>query len=177
MLKQLVFTITGQDRPGIVEEITELLLQYGGNVEASKMARLGGEFASLMLVSVAADKLDALRQAVRELKQQDYEITTRITGGGHVSRYAGYVPYEIVVRGADHEGIIHRIARYLTEQGINIEDMDTGVTKAPMNGTPLFMMEAVVLVPPALSFADLREALDEIGDELNVDSDISPHMG
>jgi len=46
-----------------------------------------------------------------------------------------------------------------------------------MNGTPLFMMEAVVLVPPALSFADLREALDEIGDELNVDSDISPHMG
>ena len=52
MRKNIVFTLTGTDRTGLVEEITKLLLDLGGNVETSRMARLGGEFAVLMLVSI-----------------------------------------------------------------------------------------------------------------------------
>ena len=48
----VVFTLTGTDRIGLVDDITELLLALDGNVETSRMARLGGEFAVLMLVSL-----------------------------------------------------------------------------------------------------------------------------
>lgn len=177
MRKPLVITATGRDQPGIVESITQLMLKYQSNVEASRMARLGGEFAMLMMVSVPEEQFDALREAVRGLREQDYKITTRPTERGGARKYAGYVPYEIVVKGADNEGIIYHIAHYLTEQNINVEKMDTSVVSAPMNGTPLFMMEAIVLVPPSLTFAALQDELDEIGDNLNVDTDITPYVG
>ena len=51
--RNLVLTLTGPDRIGIVESVTGLLVARGGNVEMSRMARLGGEFAILMLVSAA----------------------------------------------------------------------------------------------------------------------------
>ena len=76
------------------------------------------------------------------------------------------------VLGADHMGIIHQIARYLSEQGINLETMTTEVVAAPMSGTPLFTMSAIVKVPPRLEIEDLREALEFIGDDLGVDTKV-----
>ena len=78
----------------------------------------------------------------------------------------------ITVLGADHMGIIHQVTRYLAEQGINVETMNTEVVAAPMSGTPLFTMSAVVRVPPQLSVSDLREALDFIGEEVGVDTQL-----
>ena len=60
MQKNFVLTLTGPDRIGIVDEVTGLLLERGGNVETSRMARLGGEFAVLMLVSMPADRYSGL---------------------------------------------------------------------------------------------------------------------
>ena len=45
---------------------------------------------------------------------------------------------------------------------------------APMSGGFLFTMEAVVMVPPALDIAAVREDLEEAGDSLNVDTKIVP---
>ena len=56
MRTDIVMTLTGPDRVGIVEELTEALLGVRANVETSRMARLGGEFAVLMLVSVPSER-------------------------------------------------------------------------------------------------------------------------
>jgi glycine cleavage system transcriptional repressor len=73
-------------------------------------------------------------------------------------------------------GIIHQISRYLANQGINVETLTTEVVAAPMSGTPLFTMSAVVRVPPQLGVDDLREALEFIGDEVGVDTKVFPHI-
>ena len=86
------------------------------------------------------------------------------------------MPSAITVLGADHMGIIHQVTRYLSEQGINLETMTTEVTAAPMSGTPLFAMSAVVKVPPQLTVDDLREALEFIGEETGVDTKVFPHV-
>lgn len=177
MRKDLVMTVTGHDRIGIVEHVTKLLLEYGGNVEASRMARLGGEFSILMLVSVPDRRFEELRQGVRDLRGEGYKVTTRQTERGHSAKYAGWMPYQVKVSGADHEGIIHDITQYLAEQGINVETMDTGMVRAPMSGTPLFTMTAVVVVPPDLSVNEWREELAEIGDKVNVDIEVTAYTG
>ena len=51
MQNNFVLTVTGPDRIGIVERVTGLLFERGANVETSRMARLGGEFAMLLLVA------------------------------------------------------------------------------------------------------------------------------
>jgi glycine cleavage system transcriptional repressor len=59
MQKTFVLTLTGPDRIGFVEKVTGLLLERGGNVETSRMARLGGEFAILMLAWIPMQKKKA----------------------------------------------------------------------------------------------------------------------
>ena len=176
MRKNLVLTLTGHDRVGIVEHVTKILLEYGANIDESRMARLGGEFVMLMLISVSAEKFEALCQGVVKLKDQDYEVTTRQTERGYSAKYAGWMPYRVQVSGADHEGIIHHIAHHLAQQGINIETMDTSMTPAPMSGTPLFTMKAVVVVPPNLP-PDWREELADVGNRLNVDTEVTSYKG
>ena len=177
MRRNLVLTLTGPDQIGIVDRVTEAVLRDGGNVEASRMARLGGEFAVLMLVSVPAEGLDQLCRGILGLQDEGYAVAARETQQTDPARYAGWVPYQIEVTGADHEGIIHNITHRLAEHGINIESMDTGTVTASMSGTPLFTMAAVILVPPELAYRTLQSDLQNGADDLNVDIDVSPHKG
>ena len=175
MRKNIVLTLAGQDRIGIVERITKEVLSSGGNIEGSRMARLGGEFAMLMLVSVPPGKLEDLMQDVRALREEGYAVTTRETGESDPAKFAGWVPYRIEVSGADHEGIIHHITQRLAAHNINIETMDTETVKAPMSGTPLFVMTAIVLAPPEFTHRGLQDDLNAVGNDLNVDIEVSPY--
>jgi glycine cleavage system transcriptional repressor len=177
MPKQLIVTITGPDRIGFVESVTKLLLSHGANVEKSRMVRLGGDFAILMLITVAESELRRAIETVNGLQDQGFQVITRETVPSDESRYAGWLPYRIQVNGADHEGIVHNITSYLAEQGVNIETLTTGADHAPMSGTPLFTMDALVLAPPHLSFTVLRDELEAVGDKLNVDTKVTPYKG
>lgn len=177
MQADIVLTFTGHDRVGIVESVTEILVKHGGNVQSSRMARLGGEFAMLMLVSLPEPALDSLEPGFNPLRNEGYQILLLRTADNHAEKYKGWLPYEIEVLGADHEGIIYEIASHLSKQGINIETMDTGTIRAPMSGTPLFTMKAIVLVSPQLPFNKWRAALDEIGDRLNVNIEVGMVKG
>lgn len=168
MSKNIVLTLTGKDKIGLVDHVTSLMVKRNGNVESSRMARLGGEFAMLMLLTVSDSEYANLDKDLQALRDEGYQVTMMQTEDDS-KKYAGWLPYEIEVTGADHEGIIHDISHHLASQGINIESMDTSSTPAPMSGTPLFMMKGVVLVPPKLNFHVWSDALEEIGDKLNVD--------
>jgi len=172
MRTDIVFTLTGTDRIGIVEEVTGVLLGLEGNVETSRMVRLGGEFALLMLVSLPAERFTELDSAVSALIAEGYRVTTSPTQQPD-AQHGGWLPYKVSVVGADHEGIIHEIAHGLSQRGINIESMDTGTAEAPVTGAPLFSMTALVLVPPHLAEDDWIGALAEAGDQANVDIEVT----
>ncbi len=167
MAKNIVLTLTGKDKIGLVEQVTSLVVKRSGNVESSRMARLGGEFAMLMLVTVSDTEFPNLDKDFQGLRGEGYQVALMQTEDDS-KKYAGWLPYEIEVTGADHEGIIHEISRHLAAQGINIENMDTSSAPAPMSGTPLFTMKGIVLVPPKLNFNTWSDALEEVGDKLNV---------
>src|SRR3984885_15164408 len=114
MQKNFVLTVTGPGRIGIVERVTGLLFGQGGNVETSRMARLGGEFAILMLVSMPEERIAELDAHLEALTTQGYKVTTTITNQAHAGARTDWRPYRIEVEGADDEGIIHEVARYLS---------------------------------------------------------------
>src|SRR3954451_1044215 len=169
MQRNFVLTLTGPDRIGIVDEVTGLLLDRDGNVETSRMARLGGEFAILMLVSLPAERFAGLDEDLGRLTTQGYKVTTTLAEQSYAQAHPGWLPYRIEVHGADHEGIIHEVAQYLSTRGISIESMDSECTPAPTSGAPLFAMTAEVVVPPDLSGQGWEAGLEEIGGRLNLD--------
>jgi len=173
MPKQFVLTLTGPDRIGIVQHVTESILACDGDVQASRMARLGGEFAMLMLVSIPDAKTEQLSDRVESLRGEGFKVVITGTEGEVLSQRKDWLPYRIEVSGANHEGIIHKIAEHLSQQGINIESIDTDVVPAPMTGAPLFKMEAVVAAPPGLPRTKWQDELEEVADRLNVELQVS----
>jgi glycine cleavage system transcriptional repressor len=169
MRRNLVLTLTGPDRIGIVDNVTGLVLGHGGNVEMSRMARLGGEFAILMLVSLPAEHCAGLEKDLESLAAQGYKVTTSQARPTPAEVRPGWIPCRIEVHGADHEGIIQEVAHYLSRRGINIESMDSETTPAPVSGTPLFTMTASVAVPPDLSGQGWEAGLEEISSRMNLE--------
>ncbi len=104
MHRNLVLTLTGPDRIGIVDDVTGPLLGRGGNVEMSRMARLGGEFAILMLVSLPEGQFAGLEQDLERLAAQGYKVTTTPARPTPAEARPGWIPYRIEVHGADHAG-------------------------------------------------------------------------
>ncbi|MGC8640004.1 MAG: glycine cleavage system protein R [Isosphaeraceae bacterium] len=173
MQKTFVLTLTGPDRIGFVEEVTGLVLQQGGNVETSRMARLGGEFAILMLVALPAGQFAELEHDLGKLASRGYKVTTTPVEQTYAEAHPGWLPYRLEVHGADHEGIIHEVAHYLSEQGINIEGIDSECIPAPTSGIPLFSMTARVVVPPSLTGRGWAAGLEEIGERMNLDVQVT----
>ena len=173
MPKRFVLTLTGSDRIGIVELVTESILECGGDVQASRMARLGGEFAMLLLVSIPDSETERLSDKVEGLSNEGFKVSLTETEWGVASRRKDWLPYQINVRGANHEGIIHEISEHLSDLGINIESVDTNVVPAPMSGAPLFTMEAIVVAPPDLPKHKWQDELEDAADRLNVELEIS----
>jgi glycine cleavage system transcriptional repressor len=177
MQTNFVLTLTGPDRIGIVDRVTGLLFERGGNVEISRMARLGGEFAVLMLVTIPEERFAVLGADLERLADQGYKVTTTLVERSYTEPHPGWLPYLIEVRGADNEGIIHEVAHYLSERGINIESVESETTPAPVSGSPLFAMTAEVAVPPGLTDQGWEAGLQEIGNRLNLEINVTNLKG
>jgi glycine cleavage system transcriptional repressor len=152
-----------------VQTVTKLLLARGANVETSRMARLGGEFAMLMLVTVPSEQLTSIDEDLLGLVAQGYKITTTRAERSYAEKYLGWVPYRIEAHGADHEGLIHELALYLSERGINIESMESETFPAPLSGAPLITMTAEVIIPPSVVAQDWEHGLHKLGHHLNLE--------
>lgn len=173
MSTNIVVTFTGKDRVGLVDQVTQMLLDRDGNIEASRMAHLGGEFAMLMLVTLPAEQFANLERDAAQWDKQGYKVTLTHTAEAHTHAPANTLPFHIEVQGADHEGIVHEVAHYLAQRGINIEEMTTATNPAPITGQPLFSMNALVAVPANMA-NEWETALDQLAQHLNVDIHATP---
>jgi glycine cleavage system transcriptional repressor len=164
--EKLLVTAVGPDRVGFVDEITGALVAHGANVEESRMARLTGEFAALLLVQVPANKVDQLTKDLDKLRKM--EVWVRRVSPDQSSLFQDYRLYTLAVNGADHEGIIKTMAHALNHLRINIAELESDVVYAPEAGTPLFNMRAVLQVPPDLQIETVEESLRSAGEEMCV---------
>jgi len=163
----LVFTAVGPDRPGLVNEISRAISGAGANLEDSRMAILGGEFALILLVSGSPPALDAIKARGAEIESRlglrcVLKETTTPARGDHLL-------YRIRVSGHDRPGIVQSIAGLLAGRGVNLASLESRVSFAPMSGTPMFVLEADLQVPAKLDLRALRAELAARCEEENLD--------
>ena len=164
-----VLTVVGDDRPGLVDEVTRFVLDCGANLEDGRMVNLHGQFAMMMLIDAAEPVIDCLRGRLPELRQTS-QVRAELTPAGEAATSAAAaIPYRLTASGMDHPGLVQPVAHLLAERHINIESAQTTLSHAPVTGAPLFEMEFVVSVPAELAVAELRAALSALCDELNMD--------
>ena len=168
MRNTLVLTVLAPDRTGLVEMLAERIAAAGGNWEESRMARLAGQFAGILLVTCDAERSDEVAAAVRGLGSAGLQVTVRASPDASPGAAPG-TPLGLVLTGGDRPGIIRDVSRVLAERGVNVEELESEVSSAPMSGERLFTAHARLLVPPTLALADLRASLEKLAGELMVD--------
>jgi glycine cleavage system regulatory protein len=161
----LVLTVIGDDKPGIVEQLSDHVLAAGANWEESRMARLAGKFAGILRISVDAGLAEALRARLTTLNP-GLTVVVEATGD-KAEKAVRTVRLELL--GNDHPGIVRDISRVLAQHDVNIEELETDVTSAPMSGEPLFRARAHLRTPSSLTLEWLRTRLEALAGELMVD--------
>ena len=58
-MTDLVLTLIGPDRPGLVESLAKRVTAHGGNWVESRMAHLAGQFAGILRVEVPPENVAA----------------------------------------------------------------------------------------------------------------------
>lgn len=166
MTKTLILTFIADDRPGLVERISQTVADAGGNWLDSRMAHLAAKFAGIAEIKIEEDKIAALEASLKVLDAEGFHLVVEEADAD--ATVAGAV-YNIDLIGPDHPGIVRDISHFLAERGISVEDMDTDIREAPHSGGTLFHAHVRVRAPENLGDADLRDSLESLADRLMVD--------
>jgi glycine cleavage system regulatory protein len=167
MQNPFVMTIIGKDRTGLVESLARLISDNGGNWLESRMCRLGGEFAGILRIQVPQDREPALVRALQTLNSDRLTVVLCADEAPPSAGPAKGASLSLV--GQDRPGIIYQISAALARQGINVEELETGCSSAPMSGERIFRATARLRIPEACILTELRTELEAIGSELMVD--------
>jgi glycine cleavage system regulatory protein len=86
-----------------------------------------------------------------------------------VGEGAGGRRAELSLMGQDRPGIVRQISEALARRGVNVEELITECSSAPMTGEILFHARAEVEIPGNCSIAELRGEFEKIASDLMVD--------
>jgi glycine cleavage system transcriptional repressor len=174
MTKAVIATVA-EDRPGLVSELSELVLGLDLNIEDSRMTVLGGEFAVLMSISGSDANLTSL----------ETKLAAQGEAGGfaYLYRRTGDRPEKprqrlvVNIEAMDHPGIVHRVAAFFSERGVNIAELSTDTERAAHTGAPIFNLNMEIEAPVDESLEALSDAFRTFCDQENLDGRLGESAG
>lgn len=163
-----ILTAFGSDQPGLVSTLSGLIKDSGGNIEESRMLKMGNQFVMAVLISLTEAESYKFKSKITEFEYLNIQIhpTQKID----IKDTLNLKKFRL--SGADNEGIVHSITRKLAVNKINIIELDTFIKFAPISATPLFNLNATIELPLNLSDKSLQNILDEHATKLGVNIDL-----
>lgn len=154
----IVMSVSGPDRPGIVKSVSEAVHDHDANIEESKMAILGGDFAMIVYVSISsADDAEKLAVRIRD-ELKDFSISVRETSPPNAGQQQPAL-WSLSLQGPDHPGIVAAVSEALAKNGCNVHALETETSSAPFAGYEIFTIGGSVSVN--------EENLDQLSTSLN----------
>lgn len=172
--RRMVLSAVGPDKPGIVAQVSKLILDSGANLEDSRMSVLAGDFALLVLfsgpkdaIATVTDRAEAIGASLG-LQIRFHEATPKPPRKGE------HRVYEVDMAGVDQPGIVHRVSAIVAALDANVLALDSRFVEAAFQGTPVFHLHALVDLPAGRDVSALASQLERIAEDLNMNLHISP---
>jgi glycine cleavage system regulatory protein len=155
---ELVLTIIGRDRSGVVASLADVVRFHDGNWKHSELAEIAGTFAGVVVVEVGNDRVDELLTNLLVLREQGLHVTAQQVEEPTVAPDAEEVRLRLT--GDDRPGVVHEISTAISELGISISRLGTVTDLPGKDGGRRFEISAQLTVPAGV---DLDAVLDSIG--------------
>ncbi|WP_028294482.1 glycine cleavage system protein R [Oceanobacter kriegii] len=165
MTTSLVLTVIADDKPGIVEHISAVISAHNGNWTESRMASLAGKFAGIIHVKLEDEAYEPLIADLGALAGKGIEI--RAERGSNDEEGSHHLNLSLV--GNDRAGIVSEVSGKMAKLGVNVLELTTYCFQAEMTGVTMFHADAELQVPDELDDDDVKEALEQLSDELMVE--------
>jgi len=160
----LVLTVIGDDRPGLVGELSAAIAAHRGNWLESSMSRLAGKFAGIVRVAVPEAQAAALQAALGNLAA----LKVVAESAAEKSVPAGR-RLKLALVGHDRIGIVREVSQVLARHAVNVEKLETHTASAPMSAETLFHALAELCAGAGLDARTLKAELERLSDDLMVD--------
>lgn len=165
-MKPFIITLIGEDKPGLLASLADIVYQHHGNWLASNFALMAGKFAGFVEVHLPDDKVDAVGEIFAS--RSDVQITMS-PGRHHQDPETKHATFSIL--GNDKPGIVNELSAAITSNGANINRFESKCESAPSAGNILFKAKAFIEVPANFDLDILVEAMEKIANDLMVDID------
>lgn len=173
METKIVITVLGQDRPGIIARITEVLFEQDCNVENVSQTILQSEFSGIFIVSTPESlTIDALRglliNRTHDLGLHIYIKAFQTAPPGPASTAGD--PFVITTQGPDRKGLVAAITAIIAGYGVNVTNLQA-VFKGGDDPTRNIMIYEVCIPPGADRAAltrDLNRKAADLGLQLSI---------
>ena len=164
MNKNIILSVIGPDKSGIVSDISKIVKNHSGNINNSRMIRLGDLFTIMVSITIEENHISDLNKQL--MNHSSYQISIHELKKNPINNNKEDI-HTLNLNGIDNEGLVYKITNQLAELEINIEELETNITNAPMSGLTLFSLIAKI-THPKLDYNVLKEKMDILASELNV---------
>ena len=161
-------SICGPNRIGIVNDITTEIESFGGNIENSTMTKLDKQFTIMLGTtfnnqkpfSILSQSLISSIQA-KNLYIQLYLDTSSESKGKRIQD-TEWDNYAIEAIFPDKTGLLERFTHILSKHHIQIDNLESSFTKAPISGDSIFKIKAHVRIPTDISMTSILQEFEQI---------------
>lgn len=154
---ELVLTIIGRDRAGVVASLADVVRFHDGNWKRSELAEIAGTFAGVVVVEVGDDRVDELLANLLVLREQGLHVTAQQVEEPIVPPDADDVRLRLT--GDDRPGVVHEMSTAMSDAGISISRLGTVTDLPGEDGGKRFEITVQLSVPVG---TDLDAVLDSI---------------
>jgi glycine cleavage system regulatory protein len=163
----MIFTIVGQDKPGLVDSLAQTVFDMGGNWLASNFSHMAGHFAGFVQIDLPQQNRAELLGKFSHHPDLQIHLVEGVEADDQPT-----VKALIEIMGNDKSGIVQELTSVLNQFNVNILTFESSCESAANWGSSMFKAKACISVATDFDMDPLREALEEIANDLMVDIDL-----
>lgn len=167
MQQLLVFTFISDDKPGIVERLSQTVTEAGGNWLESRLTKLAGKFAGFVQISTPSDNVSQIENALHKLN--DEGIAVLFAEDANASNFESHETLQLNIIGLDRTGIIKELASAFAAHHLNVVSLQSHTESAAMSAEELFKAEVTLDMHSKFDKDKFSDELEDICNELDLD--------
>jgi glycine cleavage system regulatory protein len=153
-----------------VESLSRVIESNRGNWLESRLSQLGGKFAGLVLVKLPDENGAALQADLKALSSTG--LSVRVTPAMPLPSSRRGRDITLRVIGPDRLGIVREISRALAQREVNVVEMDSEVSSAPMSAELIFRARIDAEIPDHVDLDDLEDSLEAIAETMTLEIEL-----
>jgi glycine cleavage system regulatory protein len=162
-MSHLIISFITEDRPGIVDILSNVINKHHGNWQKSSLHQMSGIFTGVIEVSCTSERIQMLSNELASLEKFKMQIER--------AQHDSSTPEASIVlelTANDRVGIVQEISSTIHHHGGNLLKLISTQESAPHSGNELFKAKVTIAVNNK-DVDNMIAALENLADDLMVD--------